>query len=101
MARRPHYLREWRRYRKLSLATVAERIGITHGTLSRIERGEYPYNQRHLEALAEVFETDPASLIGRDPRDPEGIFEIWLRLTPARKRQILAIIKALNETDSR
>ena len=48
------FIRNWRAHRNLTLAQLAQRIGTTHATLSRIERGLQPYNQPLLEALAEA-----------------------------------------------
>jgi transcriptional regulator with XRE-family HTH domain len=70
LGRPRHYLREWRDYRGLTLERLAERIGLTHGTLSKIERGKTAYTQPVLEALAEALQTTPADLIMRDPSKP-------------------------------
>ncbi len=110
-----HYLRAWRLSNGLTLAQAAERverlsesrtvadpnlrpIGMTHATLSRIERGKIPYNQVLLEHLAEVYRTDRASLIMRDPADPEGLWSIWEQLKPVERAQAVEAIKALKRT---
>jgi transcriptional regulator with XRE-family HTH domain len=69
MARTPlgHFLREWREYRGYSLKEVEAGTGIKHSSLGRIERGEYGYEQRHLEALADFYRTQPALLLGANP----------------------------------
>ena len=74
------FIREWRKHRDLTLEDLAARVGVTHGTLSRIERGLLPYSQYQLESLAEQLDTDPASLLMRNPRDPEGIWSVWDRV---------------------
>jgi transcriptional regulator with XRE-family HTH domain len=105
MANPRHFLREWRESKDLTLEQVAERIGLlsaeradagpeakqltmTHATLSRIERGLIPYGQYLLEYLAEIYQTDPGSLIMRDPSVAEAIWTIWERLRPAERRQV-------------
>lgn len=110
-----HFLREWRKLRELTLEQVAERvellstawaaadhesrpISMTHATLSRIERGKLPYNQHLLELLAEIYQTDTASLIMRDPSDPDPIYSIWETLRPAERQQAVEIIKAIKRT---
>jgi hypothetical protein len=62
-----HFLREWRKYRRLKLVRVAAEIHMPHSSLSRIERGEYGYGQSHLEALAAVYQTTPADLLAINP----------------------------------
>ena len=117
-ARPKHFLRQWREDAGLSLAAVKEKaealfdgrvvaegeqvdlgkIGLSHSTLSRIERFEVPYNQALLEVLAEVYGTDPASLIMRDPTDPEGIWSIYDKV-PAKERPVaLRMLQGLART---
>ena len=110
-----HYLRQWRRVSGLTLEQAADRIerasevradagpstrpiSMTHATLSRIERGRLPYNQALLEILAQVYRTDRASLIIRDPSDPEGLWTIWEQLRPAERVQAVEVLKALHRT---
>lgn len=111
-----HYLRAWREAEGLTLEEVAERIGvlgearresgdvlnapvsITHASLSRIERGLQPYNQVLLEILAEIYKTDPASLLMRNPNDPEGLWSIHDQLRPVERRQVVEIAKTIKRT---
>ena len=92
------FIREWRQSRGLTLEQVANRIGITHASLSRIERGLQPYSQPLLEAIADVLQTEPASLLMRDPTDPEGIWSIWDQAKPGERRRIVEIAKTLIKT---
>jgi helix-turn-helix protein len=57
------YLRDWRVHRGMVLERVARQLGITHGQLSRIERGRSPYTQYHLESLAAIYGTSIWSLL--------------------------------------
>lgn len=92
------YIRQWRAYRGLTLERLADRVGMTHASLSRIERGLQPYGQALLEALAEALQTDVASLLTRDPTDPEGIWSMWDQAKPGQRRQIVELAKALIRT---
>ena len=110
-----HYLRQWRKAVGLTLEQAADRveraaearadadpstrpIGMTHATLSRIERGKLPYNQVLLELLAQVYRIDRASLIMRDPSDPDGLWSIWEQLKPRERAQAVEVLKALHRT---
>ena len=73
-------------------------MSMTHATLSRIERGKLPYSQVLLEILARVYRTDRASLIMRDPSDPEGLWSIWEQLRPRERAQAVEVMKALHRT---
>ena len=114
---RGHYFREWRKACGLTLEQAADRIerasearadaapasrpiSMTHATLSRIERGRLPYSQGLLEVLAQVYRTDRASLIMRDPCEPEGLWSIWEQLQPVERRQAVAVLKALQTARS-
>ena len=73
---------------------------MTHATLSRIERGKLPYNQNLVEILAQVYRTDRASLIMRDPSDPDGLWSIWEQLKPRERAQAVEVMKALHRTQA-
>jgi transcriptional regulator with XRE-family HTH domain len=88
-------IRAWRKHRGRTLEQLAESIGVTHATLSRIERGKQPYSQPLLEALADALNTDAASLLIRDPADPEGIWSIWDHATERQRRQLVDIARTL------
>jgi transcriptional regulator with XRE-family HTH domain len=89
------YLREWRRLREKTLVQVAEELHMTHGQLSRIERGLQPYNQELLERLAELYRCDPVDLLIRDPSEPATIWSLWDRAKPGERQQIEAVAEAL------
>jgi transcriptional regulator with XRE-family HTH domain len=76
-ARRPTFIRAWRRLRGLTLVQMQDQlealhgIEISEGQLSRIENGKSPYAQDLLEAIADILQTEPATLIMRDPARTE------------------------------
>jgi transcriptional regulator with XRE-family HTH domain len=73
----PHFLREWRDHKGMTLEAAGEAIGLSHAQLGRIERRLQPYNQGLLEALAELYGTEPASLIVRNPLKPDAMWSLW------------------------
>lgn len=95
---RKTFIREWRETRGLTLEQLADRVGTTHATLSRIERGKQPYSQALLEAIAEALQTDPPSLLIRNPQDPEGIWSIWDQAKPGEKKMIVDLARAVVKT---
>lgn len=62
-----HFIRQWRKYRGLTLEQLGERIGVTAGALSQLERGDINYTQPMLEALAEELKTSPGALVSWPP----------------------------------
>ncbi len=103
-ARRPTFIRAWRHHRELTLTQLVDRlqveleIDISEGQLSRIERGETPYGQDILEAVAQVLRCEPADLIMRDPTQPDSIWNLFDGLKPVERVQAIAVIEALKRT---
>jgi transcriptional regulator with XRE-family HTH domain len=103
-ARRPTFIRAWRKHRGLTLAQLTDRLAtelevdISEGQVSRIERGETPYSQDILEAIAAAMRCEPADLIMRDPTAAAGIWSLLDTLKPQERLQALEIIKAIHRT---
>ena len=100
---RKTHIREWREFRGMTLERLAARVGdqiggMTHASLSRIERGLQPYSQPVLEAIADALTTDAASLIMRDPSDPEGIWSVWDRAKAGERKMIVDLAKTVVKT---
>lgn len=93
--RRPNFLRQWRKYRGLSLAAVGAEIGMDGTNLGRIEKGEVPYSQDLLEMLADLYGCEVSDLLIRDPSDAQGIWSLWEQAKPAEREQIVRVAKAL------
>lgn len=91
----------------MTLETLAERVGeqiggMTHASLSRIERGLQPYSQAVLEAVAEELTNgDVASLLMRDPSDPEGIWTVWDQAKPGERKMIVDLAKTVVKTGTK
>lgn len=92
---RPTFIRQWREHRNKSLETVAEAVGTTHATLSRIERGLIPYSQELLEDVADVLQTDVASLIMRNPTDDDAIWTLWDQAKIGERQMIVDLAKTV------
>lgn len=92
--RRRTFIREWRKHRGLTLEQLAERIEVTAGALSQLERGLVNYTQAMLEALADELQTTPASLLIRNPGEDE-IWSIWDNAQPGEKEQIVEHAKVI------
>ena len=91
-----HFIRAWRKHRGYTLEQLAEMVGVTHGALSQLERGDVNYTQPMLEALAEALSCEPADLIMRDPNS-----EVWsiydtLKALPSSERETVErMVKSL------
>lgn len=98
------FIKAWRKHRDLSLEKLSERLMVelefdmSVPQLSRIERGEQPYSQDLLEALATVLRCAPADLLMRDPTKGDGIWSVWDTLSAPQQVQVVEIAKTIKRT---
>lgn len=96
--RAPHFLKKWREFRELTQDEAADRAEIDRSSLSKIERGEVPYNQDLLERLALAYGCDTTDLLTVDPLKPDGPRLVYDRLRQAPQAiqdRALAVLDAL------
>lgn len=97
------YIREWREARGLSLRQLANRMEIepggdlliSHVSLGRIERGEQPYSQPILEALADALAVSVSALIEVDPTKEGEVIDLMSRLDDAKRAEALNFLRYL------
>lgn len=93
------FLREWRKMKPgRTLEMVAAELHISQPQLGRIEKGQQPYNQDLLEALADLYGCTVADLLMRNPAEPDAIWSIWDQAKPGQRRQIVEVAKTLVRT---
>lgn len=97
-----HYIKEWRRHRKISLRKLADRMEsepgvelISYASLGRIENGIQPYSEPILEALADALDVPAHHLISRKPDTDAEVVSIFEGLDESQKLQALAVLKAI------
>lgn len=95
---RKTFIREWRQHRGLTLEQLADRLEVTASHISMLERGQRGYAQETLERLAEALQTDPASLLMRNPTDQDAIWSVWDQAKPGERRMIVDIAKTIVKT---
>jgi transcriptional regulator with XRE-family HTH domain len=96
---KPHYIREWREYRGLSLRKLSTMLPpgdndkpMSAASLSRIETGKQPYSQPIMEALARALSTDVPSLIGRPPQTPPDLLLLYERLSERDRSAVMRVL---------
>ena len=101
MRNKHHFIKEWRASKGLSLRKLADRLVtdafdpvISYASLSRIEKGEQPYTQETLEAIAEALGTSPASLLIFDPSRDDGLLSLWDRIPVNERRKAFEVLAA-------
>jgi transcriptional regulator with XRE-family HTH domain len=95
LAPQRHFIKEWRKYRRLTQEQLAERAGMTPNNLSQLENHKQRYSAEGLERLAEALQAEPAQLLMVDPSKDDAIWSIWERAKPAERQQIIAVARAL------
>jgi transcriptional regulator with XRE-family HTH domain len=93
-----HFIKEWRLHRGLTQERLAERVGVTHGALSQLERGLTNYTQPMVEALADALHCEIGDLITRDPNS--DIWSIWdtvRKLPPEELRRVRIVLEAFQK----
>lgn len=101
-ARRKTFLREWRLSKPgRTLEQVAAELHISQPQLGRIERGEQPYNQDLIEALAEIYGCDEADLIMRPPGRSREIKLVWDQVPETERDRALAVLEAFIPSSAR
>jgi len=89
-----HFLHQWRRHRALTQQQLAERAGLSHSTVSRLENGNADLTRNAAALLAAALLIDIADLF-RDPNDPHGVWCLARNLTklpPDQRRMVETII---------
>lgn len=94
---RGQYFQAWRKHRQLNQDQLAERIGVTQETISRLESGKIAYTQPMLEALADALNCSPADLIMRDPTQPGSIWSIWDQIEPVDRPKAAKVLEAFTK----
>lgn len=103
----PTFLKEWRRYRRLTQQQLADRVEIEPGktvgasTISELERGKQGYTQGMLEAVAVALDCTPSDIINKNPLIvPPEYWQVIEGLKPERQRRALEILKLLLDQDA-
>ena len=105
--RQPTQIKAWRKHRGLTLAKLSEKLleleelEISDAQLSRIERGEQPYSQDLLEALARVFQCEVPHVLNVNPAGQNPRWSIWEHATPVERQQAEAFIETVRKSAGR
>lgn len=96
--RAPTFMKEWRKFKKLTQEQAAERVDLDRTTYLRIEAGKLPYNQDFLEKLAFGFGCEVADLLSVNPLLPDPpklVYDKLRRAPPELQRQALDLLDVL------
>lgn len=94
--RRPNPLAAWRDAHDLTLAQLAEKLGVSVGAVHQIEdEASGNYNRAWLEALAALYKRQPADLISGPPGETDVFLDLWRRLTEPQRQRVVAFAQGM------
>lgn len=96
LKRKPrHFIREWRKFRNLNQAQLAERVDMAVPSISQIETYKQGWTDETLAALADALSCEPGDLLARNPLDKDAPWSIWDKLKPEQRRMAMVMIRSL------
>lgn len=98
--RRRLFLREWRKYRRLTQERLADQADLTQGMISQLEGGKSDYTGELLERLADALSCDPVDILIRNPLDVDAPWSIWDRLKPEQRKQAIRMLKTFIDDEA-
>jgi transcriptional regulator with XRE-family HTH domain len=90
-----HFIAAWREFRGMTQSELAEGIGYTTASLSRVENFKQAYNQPMLEAIGQVLHVSPADLLIHDPTAADPLGPILAEATASERLQIAALAETV------
>lgn len=88
-------IRQIRKEKGMTLDGLAEKIGVSNGYLSEMERGVKNINSLRLEQLARALNCSPADLIGGDAGPEIGLPAEYSQLSDANRKVISDLVAVL------
>lgn len=92
----PLHLRAWRKHRGYSQQQLAEIIGTTKATISRIETRKQNWDQAFLQAAADALRCSAADLFMRDPIE-QPLWSVLENLSPPERQQVLEVAQIISK----
>jgi transcriptional regulator with XRE-family HTH domain len=98
MAKRLHYLKEWRKFRGLTQQVLAEAVATEKSVISLIENEKRGLSDEWAHKLAPILGTTPGFLYDHDPNNLDTELIDAVRQVPKKDRdQALAILKTFRD----
>jgi transcriptional regulator with XRE-family HTH domain len=92
--RKPTFIRQWRQHRGLTQQQLADRLDTSPASISRLEKGDQPYSQETLEAIADALNCEPQDLIAAEP-GTEAMRSLWVQATPEDRETITELAQTI------
>jgi transcriptional regulator with XRE-family HTH domain len=95
----PHYLREWRKFRRMTQDELAAAVGTSKSVISDLERVQLQLSPKWLHRLAPVLRTQPGYILDRDPESLDtDIIDIWAHIPDDDKATARRVLESFRRT---
>ena len=95
----PHYLREWRSFRKMTQQALADAINTSKSAISDLERCNLQLSPKWLNRLAPVLKTQPGYILDHHPEELDSdIIDIWARIPERDKATAAKVLLQFTKT---
>ena len=95
----PHYLRQWREFRKMTLREMAKEVGTTPSTVSDLETHKLQLSPKWLRRFAPILKCQEGYIIDYDPNDLDtDVVAIWGRILEEDKEQAIRVLQSFVRT---
>lgn len=91
-----HFIREWMKAKGITQEKLADRMGISQGTVSKALKTKTVLTEEYLIGIADALDVEVADLF-RDPASPTRE-ELLRGLTETEKLTVIRMIEALRNT---
>lgn len=99
-----HNIKQWRKYRGLTLEELGVKSGLTGSLISQIELGRSRYSQKSLESMASALECTTGQLLDIDPlADNQAVVgseyqkELWESFPPEHREKVKELLRNAEE----
>ncbi len=95
----PHYLKEWRKFRRMTQQELADAVDTSKSVISDMERGELQLSPKWLRKFAPILKTQPGHILDHDPNTLDNdIIDIWSRIDVTDRDQAAKVLRSFMRT---
>jgi transcriptional regulator with XRE-family HTH domain len=95
----PHYLKEWRKYRRMTQEALAHELDTTKSVISDMERDNLQMSPKWARRIAPILGTTPGHLLDTDPNEVDNdILNIWTQINSEDRSQAAKVLRSFIRT---
>ena len=97
--RPPHYLREWRKFRRMTQDQLAAALETSKSVVSDMERDQLQLSPKWAHRIAPLLGTTAGHLIDTDPNTVDNdLLEIWMQIPEGDRAQAAKVLRSFVRT---